>query len=48
VLLLGAMSAAQQPPAAPAKPDTPEITAMIEQARKAACANDNHRLAYPL
>jgi metallo-beta-lactamase class B len=36
VLLLGAMSAAQQPPAAPAKPDTPEITAMIEQARKAA------------
>ena len=36
VLLLGAVSAAQQPPAAPAKPDTPEITAMIESARKAA------------
>src|SRR5580765_5813232 len=36
VLLLGAISAAQQPPAAPAKPDTPEITAMIESARNAA------------
>jgi metallo-beta-lactamase class B len=36
VLLFGVISAAQQPPPAPAKPDTPEITAMIEQARKAA------------
>ena len=36
VLLLGGIAAAQQPPAAPAKPDTPEITAMIETARKAA------------
>jgi metallo-beta-lactamase class B len=37
VLLLGAMAAAQQPPAAPpAKPDTPEITATIERARNAA------------
>jgi metallo-beta-lactamase class B len=36
VLLLSALSAAQQPPTAPAKPDTPEITAMIEQARKSA------------
>ena len=36
VLLLGTMAAAQQPPAAPAKPDTPEIAATIERARKAA------------
>ena len=36
VLLLGVGLSAQQPPPAPAKPDTPDITAMIEAARKAA------------
>jgi metallo-beta-lactamase class B len=36
VLLYGTLAAAQQPPAAPAKPDTPEIAATIERARKAA------------
>ena len=31
-----ATAAAQQPPQPPAKPDTPEIKALIEQTRKAA------------
>jgi metallo-beta-lactamase class B len=36
VLLVGLSLSAQQPPAAPPRPDTPAITAMIDAARKAA------------